>query len=362
LKVSKRVFGMSASASGAGSSTGAGAQPEAMAIAHRISKVGFISRVAKGERGAVGVRYTSQAHLKELILMKTLQPANGKLAFQDSTLHVWNDDVDTHIQSVNTRVKSYLRAEGWALQIDPATKKNYPTIAKNHTYGRQGDLELMMRLCGRHLEIVLYQNVANVKNPHGNLYDFDKMARMPYLLKKQAELTRFKLESLLMTEFGYAAAARETPRPGVNGSTALEFVEHRIATSGHFKPALGRADYSGDYNRKSRDGALLEHGMPVYFRDRKGRWATGTAYYNLNNMWWVVTGKYGWANVACFELHTMKPASLRIKENTRLALKQLNALVESAVQAKNFLKAHALQSVLAKLLTPVEAPAKTTAA
>lgn len=300
--------------------------------------------------------------MKEMISMKTLQPANGKLAFHDSSLNIWNDDEGSAIQSVYKCVKSYLGTEGWKLQIDPKMKKDFPAIAKNFTYGRKGDLELLVRLSGRHIEIVLFQNVANVENTHGNLFDFDKMRRMPYLLKKQAELTHFKLERLLMTEFGYPAAKRETPRPGVNGTTALAFVENKIKKSWHFKPALGHADYNGDYNRKTMDGTLLEHGMAVYFRDRKGRWATGTAYYNINNMWWVVSGKHSVGNLACFELYVSKPANLRIKDNFDLAHQRLSRLVQSAAQAKDFLKAHTLQSVLTKLLAPTEGPVQATSA
>lgn len=280
--------------------------------------------------------------------MNETKTAPGRLAIHDSTLNVWNDNVDSHIEAVNCRVKNFLRSEGWVLKIDPDTKKHYPSIAKNFMYGRQGDLELSTRLGGRHLEIIPFQNVANVTNPNGGRYDFDKMAHMPYLLKKQTELTLGKLESLLMTEFGYPEAGRQFPRPGPDSATALEFISHKITSSCHFKPELGHSEYSGDYNRKSGDGALLDHGMPVYVQDRKGRWLTGTAYYNINNMWWVALGKYSWSNRASFELYASKPADLRIKGTPALAATRLAQLIEKAIKAKDFLKAHTLQTVLDK--------------
>lgn len=278
--------------------------------------------------------------------MTSKQSAQGTLRRHDSTLSVWNENVDEHIETVYQAVKRYLKRRGWPMVPDPATKERYPCLSKHHYYGRKGNLELKVSLSGRHLEVVCFQNVANVENRNGNYYDFDKMKRMPYLLRKQTEMTLGNLEQMLTDKFNYPAATHTFPFPGINGSTALEFVQNHIATSGHFKPALGRADWHGDYNRKSADGQLLEHGAPVYYLDRKGRWVFGTAYYNLNNMWWVVTGKYGWSNEGSHSLFVAKPEDLRTKSNSGVAFRRINALIAKAAADRDFMRAHVLQTVL----------------
>lgn len=81
-------------------------------------------------------------------------------------------------------------------------------------------------------------------------------------------------------------------------------------------PALRSSDRSDSLTR-TVFGSVLEHGAQVWFADWHGHMGEGVAYYNTNNMWWVVTGKYGLDNAASFDIYAGKPETLRIRRNAQ---------------------------------------------
>ncbi|WP_447890443.1 hypothetical protein [Pseudomonas hormoni] len=81
--------------------------------------------------------------------------------------------------------------------------------------------------------------------------------------------------------------------------TSVEWINADYVSKRRFgAPAIPPADY----NSGSGDKKTIVHGAKVWTTDRKGRWFQGTALVNINNMWWVAYGKYGYTNKACFEL------------------------------------------------------------
>ena len=131
--------------------------------------------------------------------------------------------------------------------------------------------------------------------------------------------------------------------------TALELINQHYAESWHFKgdwPSyLAKKSVSEGY-RKSADGVILDHGQRVFFFDRKGRIQAGTAMYNINNMWWVVTGRYSYTNEACFHLYAKLPENPRVKRNARLRRVRLEGLLTSAVKSMDFERAAQLRDLL----------------
>jgi len=85
--------------------------------------------------------------------------------------------------------------------------------------------------------------------------------------------------------------------------------------------------------------------MPVWFYDWKGRLNKGTAYYNINNMWWVITGKYGYRNMGCHDLYIDLPRDPRIKKNAHLRARVLNKELDTAVSTQNFERAIILRDL-----------------
>jgi hypothetical protein len=223
-----------------------------------------------------------------------------------SPKHFWNPGTFLGI-SANTaeehhlmleKVLDLLRARGFEIQIDPKTLKDYPCIAKDFFYGRKGDLEFKAERHPALCELEFYQNV-NHENRCGGQYDFDKFEKMPYLIRLQYLNEMRYIKDLLMRHGFEDESDLSTVKPIVL-RTAEEKVLHNILTSCHFRDR--DESKSASYNCHDKDGKVVEDGQIKYYRDRKGRLLRGTAYHNINNMWWVVVNKHEYRNLACFEL------------------------------------------------------------
>ncbi|WP_325435594.1 hypothetical protein [Pseudomonas nitroreducens] len=84
-------------------------------------------------------------------------------------------------QQVFARIVQQLNRIGWTLLIPEDKVKHYgKSFANGWREGRKGDLQCELHVCGRCIELKMWQDVANVKNPNGGRYDFDKEQRMPY--------------------------------------------------------------------------------------------------------------------------------------------------------------------------------------
>lgn len=248
-------------------------------------------------------------------------PRAGQIALFDSQLTVWEDgdDRDNMPADVMRPLLRKLSRMGWTLGPDPKTQRHYPTLSPDVRMGRKGDLEILIARNGRTLEATLFQNVANVSNPNGGRYDFDKLARMPYLLRLQALQTLRAMTDFLHARHGYPVLL---PRPQTwevahGRIDALDFIAFSYADCPHTDPALGRPRITMSRNAKAGDGGEIEHGSPVWFTDARGRWQRGRAYVKLNNMWWVSANPRHLTVRACFELFTAPPADPRAQVQTR---------------------------------------------
>ena len=173
---------------------------------------------------------------------------------------------------------------------------------------------------------------------------------MPYLLKLEMERTRQRIRKYLCNVFsGYefrdASSDGRSSKLGPNHLTATEWIEGCYRTSWHFKgdPSTFKI---ADYNSKTKNGDVVKHRQRVWFFDHKGRTCTGTAYYNINNMWWVMTGKYDVRNLASFDLLTTPPQDIRRKRNEKLRERRLTELMDEAAKARAFEKAALYRDLL----------------
>jgi hypothetical protein len=280
------------------------------------------------------------------------EPRSGKIAIHDATLGIWEKGVneDEMRSKVLGPTIRFLRSIGWKVGDDPQTKKHYPTLNQNHRYGRKGDLETAIRLCGRHLEIVLFQNVANVTNINGGRYDFDKIQKMPYLLRVQAVWTMAALSVFLAQRHGYSLSMDVKLPVGAGWLTAMQSIEAEYASS-YREPCHLRSDWSssGLYNRNSGDGQILEQGQTVWLKPDYGPlkrfWIKGQAFHRFNNMWWVVAGQYQMHHCSAHELRTTSPGSER-GVNHRQRRESLEKKLSKAWSSGHFERAARLRKLL----------------
>lgn len=282
----------------------------------------------------------------------------GRIAFHDAGLFVredgvhsrnWNEQKQLERQfkkDVFTRIVQTLRRLGWT--VGPNT---HIFTGPDNRYARKGDLRADLKMSGGRIEFDMFQNVNAPERPdHGGRYEFNQEALMPYLIRIEMERTRRRIRDYLcgvFTGYEFDADKRSIYRKPLE-QTALERIHERYAESWHFKgdwPGYLEKNGSMEYNRESADGVRIEHGQRVWFADRKGRIVEGTAYYNINNMWWVVMGKYDYTNEACFKLYAKCPENKRIKRNARLRRNRLERELAKAVELMNFERAAILRDI-----------------
>lgn len=289
----------------------------------------------------------------------------GTVNFGDASLSVWEEGISDARKNggyegeknwgrqfkrdVFARIVQTLNRLGWACTVPEDYIKQYGlSFARNRRTCEKGDLKGWLDISGRCIKFEMWQGVNTPTRPdHGGKYESDKEAVAPYLLRLEMFRTRNRIRDYLCNVFtGYQFdAAHRSIYKNPLAMTALEQIQKHYVESWHFKGDLTTYQIS-DCNRQSADGVMLEHGQRVWFADRKGRICTGTGYYNINNMWWVVTGKYEYTNEASFELYAKCPENPRIKRNTRLRRKRLESELQKAIEAMNFERAAALRDIL----------------
>lgn len=285
---------------------------------------------------------------------------SGAVVFGDADLHIWEEPTRTSNaqwdewekvfrKQVFKRIIQQLNRLGWTVaEWDEA--EHYRAIAHNRRSCRKGDLQGHLGLCGRHIEFEMWQDVANITREDGKgRHEFDKEQRMPYLIHLEMQRTRNSLRDYLCNVFAgydFKDSSPNTRRPGPGSLTALEWVGREMRSSGHFVEELGRARINMECNARSAEGETITHGAPVYTLDNKGRVVTGTAYYNLNQSWYVVTGKYGVMCSQASEIYLHNPGCLRVKRNERQRRQRLERELAKAIKAMDFKRAQVLKDVL----------------
>lgn len=294
----------------------------------------------------------------------------GVVSFGDASLAVWEEGIANaradggykaaqewerqFKKDVLLRIVQMLNRLGWTCSVPQEYIEQYSLdFARNHRECSKGDLRGWLDLSGRHIEFEMWQGVNTPTRPdRGGRHESDKEGCAPYLLRLEMFRTRNRIRDYLCNVFtGYTFdnKHRSIYRKPL-AMTAMERVQQEYAESRHFKgdwqAELAKPHGVPDYDRKSADGILLEHGQRVWFFDRRGRIATGIAHYRSGGMWRVVTGKYDIAYENNHELFTTCPENYRIKRNADIRRKRLESELAKATKAMDFERATQVRDIL----------------
>lgn len=297
--------------------------------------------------------------------MSTRIDRAGTVNFGDASISIWEEGISAaraeggfagvkaweqkFKREVLKRIVQTLNRLGWT--VGPWDKtEQYKCIALNHRTCSKGGLKGELDVSGRCIKFEMWQDVTPPKNSNGGRYDFDKEDRMPYVLRLEMERTRRRIRDYLCNVFtGYTfndkSSDGRSAKHGFMYLTALEWIAECYRTSWHFKGDTAAYKIEG-YNSKSADGGTVQHGQPVWCFDYHGRIQQGTAYYNINNMWWVALGQYDVTNKASFELYTSCPDNPRVKRNADRRRKRLEGEMAKAIKAMKFERAAQLRDIL----------------
>ena len=294
----------------------------------------------------------------------------GVVVFTDAGIDVWEEGIgearrdggmrgasaweQQFKRDVFARIVRQLNRLEWHCEIQADLVKQYGmAFARNHRYCRKGDLQAELEVGGRHIKLAMWQSVNTPTRPdQDGKYEHNKEGIMPYPIRLEMERTRRRIRDYLcgvMEGYVFDPKKRSIYHPQLS-QTAMERIEAAYAESWHFKGDweawLSRQTGFHAGYRTAADGQLLTHGQRVWFFDRKGRINTGTAIYNINNMWWVVTGKWDYTNVACHNLYSTLPENFRIKRNARLRRQRLEGEMNAAIKAMRFERAAQLRDLI----------------
>ena len=258
----------------------------------------------------------------------------------DTTVAVWEEHGDeaSFRERVFLPAVACLRGRGWHVIEDPEIVAHYRVLRRYHRIGNEGELGVKLEMAGRHFEAKFWQFSSAHK--HGGRYDFDRRENMTPLVRRRCDLEMAKLVERFRERLGYPVQDRR-----YLGETADQRIARDYAESWHTVPELGRPRFTnGDRDRRSADGALLEHGQTVWFYSDKGPLFRSRAFYRLNNMWWVRINARELTVRPNYQLFARQPRDLHAK-NPAIRERRIRALIEEAVQREDFLRAHMLKTV-----------------
>lgn len=266
-------------------------------------------------------------------------------------------------RQVFARIIQTLNRLGWTVAqppIKPHDVKHYGGrvarwASERHRDCSKGDLKGELSISGRCIDFKMWQGVNTPTRPdHGGRYESNLEACMPYVLRLEMERTRRRIRDYLCSVFdgyNFDSKHRSTYRKPLQ-FTAMELIEQSYAESWHFKgdmaAYLKKNGYTElpSYNCTSRDGQRIQHGQRVWFKDYDGRIGEGIAYYNINNMWWVVAGRYDRRNIGTGDIWVEPPENPRVKRNERQRRQRLEDLLAKAVKDMDFDRAKVLKGIL----------------
>lgn len=222
-----------------------------------------------------------------------------KATHNDTKINIGFDRNDGNIETVARDVIAHLTARGFTMYTDDTIS---PLIRDNYRSGKKGLLECDTEVMGCYFSVEFYQNVVT-ENRHGGKYDFDKLAKMPYLIRQQFWVEFDHIKTMLQAKHGITLEKQAR-------LTGQAFIDDQVADLAKFQGWTTPRAIEAYNARSAIEGVLIQQEDKVFFRD-KGRWMTGIAHHNINNMWWVLLPSGEVRNHGSFHLWTITPPNLR---------------------------------------------------
>jgi hypothetical protein len=255
---------------------------------------------------------------------------------------MWEPDWGGH-----ARLLRVLKGLGFSIEEDPRIVKHYRILRRYHRVGRSKDLFVHCETYATGSKFEFYQEIVT-ENRNGGRYDFAKVAKMPYLVRKRFEWAMAALKADLLARGFVENAKIESPNPDplayFNGHWDGEYEKkrgtHRFERDESGWPS---AREIGCWSTKDRDGKPLTHGAFRYARDHRGYLIRGRVYGGINGMWLMVygPGKRDFTHKSAHEFFAYSPGMLRKqypdpKSAQRRASERVRRQMAKAVSAEDF--------------------------
>lgn len=259
------------------------------------------------------------------------------------------------------RILKVLRDSGFNVHKDPRIEEHFKTLSKYHDAGEKNHLHFKSEVYPVGCKFEFYQNIV-FENSSGGFYDFNKLEKMPYLIKKAFECATIKVAKKL-TELGFTEAYKEAKSPNpdplryFNDKWDDEYNrkrgDHRFQRGPDGWPSDKEVDC---WNRKDKDGIILTQGCVRYSRSFSGYLMRGRVYGGINGRWLFVygPGQHDFTFKNAGEFFSCDPRTLSRRDwvegdYNRSILKRLNQKKESAIVTESYEKEAKIRDAISKL-------------
>jgi hypothetical protein len=218
------------------------------------------------------------------------------------------------------RLLLVLEGKGFTVTRDPKIEQHYPSLGRHHRVGSRptpsGDLWFSAETYPTGCKVEFYQEIVTV-NHSGGRHDFDRRAKMPYLIGLAYEAAMHAACAHLVDRGFADVTERATPVTNPLGYFNQRWDSEWDRAAGRHRFKRGEdgwpiaSELNG--NQVSEVNPLPAQGSVWYFRDRGGRLARGRVYGGINGMWTIVYGPRpnDFTHKARFELFQCRPPPSR---------------------------------------------------
>lgn len=290
----------------------------------------------------------------------------GAVSFGEARIDVWEEGLNPRMtwdervawerkfkHDVFKRIIQTMNRLGWRVG-----SQHHIHTHDNARYCIKGDLKADLQICGRHIELEFFQSVNTPTRPdHEGRYESNKEACMPYLVRLEMQRTRNRIRDYLINVFtGYTFKP-----PGISSPNPDPLAYFNDKWDGEYEKRRGvhrfkrgpdgwpSEDELGSWDRKDRDGTLLNQGDERCMRDRNGRLLRGKVYGGINGMWMMVYGPgqrdHTHENAKAFFMYRPGETPRKLA-SAELRRKRLEQELKKAVASMNFLRANTLKNIL----------------
>lgn len=272
-------------------------------------------------------------------------------SIHDASMNIWDrtisrEEMFRHRPSMErfAQIRKILRGLGFHVGLNPRHQEHYKAIAKHHYLATKGTLTAELGVSGMHTEIKFYQP-NRAQHPAGAQYDYTRLANMEYLNRLEFKRAAKKIEAYLERQ-GFQCS----DFPADKAPDGLGWLrEKRLSDFDGRWAKTGNHEYIEPmhaYTATDGDGAIVREGETRWAYDYDGHLIRGTAYYNLNSMWFLANarGQYLY-NLSCGQLFSWRPGLPRRRKDGK---GRLEGELTKSIATQNFERAIILRDILRK--------------